>query len=406
MQEFQRLKSQMAKGTGPFASRKKNDQIDQSIMRVLKNVKNGGARRGPPNEGTSKMGVSVAYAGPTATRAPRISSNVRGQRIVHRELVTTIVGSTTFSCLAIALNPGLAAAFPWLSTVASSFEQYAFRKLRFHFVTRESTTYLGSLLLAPDYNAQALAPTTEVQASQMRGAVEDVPWRDQFLSFSVQDMHALGPRKFVRTGPAAGDLKTYDVGQLFACSIGCTDSTSNIGKLWVEYDVELFIPQNPAQPSLILLGSGSVLNKRFAEAQLVASTPQQIVWLNDTVLVDTIGIFGGVISGTFTLPVGSYKIEANVGFASTDNETTGGSYFLNLYVNGTKVTAPATIQSNTALAYVVPGATTSGLQTVYLQSAVVSNGTTTFAIYAEYIRDTGVVTIPAGTSQLSVMRIG
>lgn len=56
-----------------------------------------------------------------------------------------------------------------------------------------------------------------------------------------------GNRKYVRTTALAAnlDVKTYDAGNFFVCT---TDGTAvNWGKLWVEYDVDLYVPQLPPQ---------------------------------------------------------------------------------------------------------------------------------------------------------------
>jgi hypothetical protein len=224
-------------------------------------------------------------------------------RIKHRELVSSVSGNTTFGVASFNLNPGLSATFPWLSSVAGSFEQYKFNKLVFHYVTRASTSYKGSILLAPEYDAIDAPPSSEVLASQMNGAVEDSPWKDQTLSFNIGDMFPMGPRKYIRTGtlPTSSDLKTYDAGQLFACSISC-DDTSAIGKLWVEYDVELHIPQNPGAAALYNVGSMALFDITGSSQSVATGVAEDIVWDNER--TNDIGAVNA--SGVFTLPIGKY----------------------------------------------------------------------------------------------------
>jgi len=256
--------------------------------------------------GSPSLAAPVAYSSPTQNMAPKINSSAKCSRIVHRELVATISGNTTFGSTAFALNPGVAASFPWLSTVAGSYEQYSFRKLRFHYVTRCATSYTGSVLLAPEYDALDTAPTTEVNMAMMAGAKEDVPWRDQVIDFNVADMFPLGPRKFIRTGAIAStaDLKTYDAGQLFVALASCAD-TSAIGKLWVEYDVDLYIPQNPNAVQSVGVGASTLY---VLHSAMSCSTGVAKLVAFDTLGYDSIGVTN--TGGSFVLPAGSYMIEA------------------------------------------------------------------------------------------------
>jgi len=107
-------------------------------------------------------------------------------------------------------------------------------------------------MLVPDYDAADSAPFSEQIASSYEDVAEDAPWKDICCSLRPSALHALGPTKFIRTGALAAnlDIKTYDAGNFFACTI---DGTAvNWGKLWVEYDVTLFTPQlNPAGSGVI-----------------------------------------------------------------------------------------------------------------------------------------------------------
>jgi len=138
----------------------------------------------------------------------------------------------------------------------------------------------------------------------MYGAVEDVPWRDQYIAFIKQDMFPMGPRKYTRsTTVSSSDLKTYDAGQLFVCAVSCAD-TSSVGKLWVEYDVELFIPQNPVSASAGSIGS-SALYSLITTNQTLTDNTATVVLFNSEVY-DSIG--ASVSSGFVTLPTGNFLV--------------------------------------------------------------------------------------------------
>jgi hypothetical protein len=191
--------------------------------------------------------VGAAYASGQKTSAPRISASRDSSRIIHRELVSNITGSTAFTVAnTLAINPGIAATFPWLSTQAPAWEQYRFNKLKFEYFTRTGSNIPGSFSIIPDYDAADAAPLSEQIASSYEDVCEDAPWKDMVCTLRPSAMHSTGPRKFIRTGPLAAnlDIKTYDVANVFLATV---DGTAvSWGKLWVEYDITLFTPQLPA----------------------------------------------------------------------------------------------------------------------------------------------------------------
>ncbi len=188
--------------------------------------------------------AAAAYATGQVSKAPVIVASRDTCRIVHRELVGNLTGSVAFAVAqTFALNPGLAASFPWLATQAQGWQAYRFNKLKYCYYTRTGSNIPGSVALVPDYDAADPAPATEQIASSYEDVAEDAPWKDIECNLRVRAMDTLGPRHFVRTGALAAnqDLKTFDVGQLFVCTV---DGTAvSWGKLWVEYDINFYTPQ-------------------------------------------------------------------------------------------------------------------------------------------------------------------
>jgi len=229
----------------PIQSMKINLQKVNSILK--KNGKK--QKKASPPKNKTKTSVAAAYAGLQLTSEPRFTrQKYNSVRIVHRELVASITGTSTFSVLptnSFPLNPGMAVTFPWLSNQAVSWEQYKFHKLKFCYYSRCSTTTAGSVFLIPDYDAADQAPYTEQIASTYRGTVENAPWVPEF-SCTLDPSSLNGPlnRRFVRNSPLnLADQRVSDAGDFF---VGTNDGTATPwGKLWVEYDVELFNPQQP-----------------------------------------------------------------------------------------------------------------------------------------------------------------
>lgn len=246
----------------------------------------------------------AASAAQQRVLAPRITRSARGFRVQHREFVGNVTNTTAFAVQQFPLNPGMATTFPWLANQAVDWEQYTVHRLHAVYVTRAGTSEVGSVIIAPDYDAADAPPSSEQLITQMQDAVEDAPWKDQRCILDPKSMHPLGPRKFVRASMIAGDIKTYDVGTLYVATVG--SSTNQIGKLWLDYDIEFFVPQN-GEPvtssrtcSLILLHHTQIYT---------TGTPAVVEF--DEPIFDAMGVTSGLVGGVFTPPKGTYKFTAN-----------------------------------------------------------------------------------------------
>jgi len=286
--------------------------------------------RARPGEGI-QASAAAAYATGQSQTAPLINASRDSCRIVHRELVASVTGSAAFAVpYDFALNPGLAASFPWLATQAQSWETYRFNRLRYCYYTRTGSSTPGSCMLVPDYDAEDAVPSSEQIASSYEDVAEDAPWKDIDCDLRVPAMFSMGPKKFIRTGavPAGTDIKTYDAGQMFVCT---TDGTAvNWGKLWVEYDVTLYTPQiNPA-------GSG-VLSAQHFKSSVVPTTANNfgtpVVQAGSSNIAS---IAGNVITfnqaGRYIV---SYQSTATTSVTTTANVVAGaGAVLVNTFYNG------------------------------------------------------------------------
>lgn len=174
-------------------------------------------------------------------------------RIKNREYIGDVITSSTagaFKIETFPLNPGLNATFPWLSKIASNFEQYMFLGVIFEYVSNSgdaitgTNTALGKLIMATDYNAGNAPFNTEQQML--------ITEFSNFGKPAVNLLHAIEcssdqrPQllNYVRSAavPAGQDVKTYDLGNTSFASIGQQGTNVNVGALWVSYDVFLCKP--------------------------------------------------------------------------------------------------------------------------------------------------------------------
>jgi hypothetical protein len=269
-------RQQPTRKNSPSKKKGGNSNNNSSNSSMSRPLKKGNARR---SGGGAQTQVSVAanYATGQSGKAPMIKATRDSCNIVHRELLSNVsaTADSNFDLFAsFALNPGLSATFPWLASQAQNWETYRFKKLRFCYYTRTGSTTVGSVVFVPDYDAADPAPANEQIASTFQDVREDAPWKDITIPLRTAEMHQPGMRKYIRTGALAAnlDIKTYDSGNLFIFTVDST-AANPWGKLWVEYDVDLFTPQSLSSTPVGI--SGGTLSGGGAQsgANPIGTTP-------------------------------------------------------------------------------------------------------------------------------------
>jgi hypothetical protein len=288
-------------------------------------LKNGYMSRSTSNRSAplleSSSSVPVTISTRVTSRSARVKSG-RGMKqptvITHRELVNpSIAGSSTFTIQqSLALQPGLSSTFPWLSTQAIQYEEYRFRRLEFEYVPIAPTSTQGDLMLCPDYDSSNAPPLTEVVAVDHMGSVVDSVWKPITINLVTSDMHALGPRKYVRSQAMFGDIKTFDCGNLFLCTNNET-STAIIGKLFVSYTIELYGPT--VGPPQNIPAANSVFYNTSSQA--ITKSTWTPIFATTTMQSNPLGItYGSSGTGIFTPPMGTYKIEYTITWNDSTSE--------------------------------------------------------------------------------------
>lgn len=348
---------------------------------------NGGRKVGPKNgkgNGAPVMAAAKAYSQRQAF--PQLNGN-KSRRIQNSELVGTLLGSVAFTANRFVINPGMAATFPWLSVQAAQWQQYKFNRLCFRYVTRTATDEKGSVILSPDYNPVDLPPNTEQQASNTQDAVEDVVWKELDCKLDPSAMFPLGPRKQVRTTNVAGDMSVYDAGRMFVCTIE-EDSADPIGKIWVDYDVEFFVPQNSPSGS-----TGSLRTSEFGRitAQTLATGVATTLDF-DAAFFDPLGI-GNDAVGIFTPPAGTYLL---VGFFTfNDNVAEVFAVNLDLEKNGAALSNPASSDATSAAV-----AALTEFVSLPIQAIITCNGTDTVRVRCTLTGAAGTLILVSNSSRL------
>jgi hypothetical protein len=309
----------------------------------------------------------------------------RSRRIVNREYISDIAGTTGFGVNKFSVNPGSSTTFPWLSSQADAWEQYHLRSLEFHFVPSCATAKIGRVILAPDYDAVDPSPVTKAQVLTYQDTVVSGSWTEVVGHCNPASMFPTGPRKFIRTGPVPGSLKLFDACNFYCCTDG-QDNTDTIGELWVSYDIELFVPQTVETSPVAQVVSYYEI---ISGAQTLASgVPEAVAF---ELIVDPIG-FGTPTLGVFTPPRGAYLLSGHSTAADSANEVC--NFALTLYKNGaTLPTVQTSSQYNTLSA--------GGRHSVGFVFYVTCNGSDTVEISA-VMTGAGTLTLVNCQSSLAV----
>lgn len=264
------------------------------------------AKPKPKRVNTAPVAINVTKQ---TSAASIISNGNKSRRVKHTEMIGDLAGSVAFAVNKYEVNPGIVATFPWLSTLAKEWEQYRFHKLTFTYANRCSTATKGSVIIAPDYDPSDPAPTTEMAVTSYRDAISASSWKECSSILDPDAMYPLGPRKYVRINNVPGSKKVYDAANVYFCTADQADTTV-IGKVFVTYDIEFFIPQTVGalEPTAVSVYSFT------ADTNIATGVETIIPW---TVVAGT-SISGEPVAGAITPAKGCYSLTGTVS-AKSDN---------------------------------------------------------------------------------------
>jgi len=181
-------------------------------------------------------------------------------RVRHQEYLADVYSgfdlvsaATAFDYRQFYINPGLAATFPWLSSIANNFEEYKFHGLIFEFRTTSgqsvasSNTALGTVMMATEYDVLDPPFPSKVAMEAYMFASSTVPSCSVVHAVECQPKQNVDPVLYIRntTPPAGADQRLYDLGFFQVATVGMQAAGVNLGEMWVTYDVELLKPKLP-----------------------------------------------------------------------------------------------------------------------------------------------------------------
>lgn len=174
-------------------------------------------------------------------------------RVRNREFVGEVYNDGTSTFLIankLPINPALPNVFPFLSQIASNYENYTMKGLVYEYVSMVSpyqTSNMGSIMMSWQDNPDAKAYSSKIAMENSEGAISGRP--DQHILYAVECDDQKFGHFMCRTGSTTKDLGLFDYGIMQIAAQSAL--TGVLGELWVSYDVVLSRPKLYSTPSVI-----------------------------------------------------------------------------------------------------------------------------------------------------------
>jgi len=187
--------------------------------------------------------------------APIFKTKDRIMNIRHREFIGDTISSSTagaFTLRSLPINPSNSTLFPWLSTLASNFQQYRFKGLIFSFQSNSGNsvgsvnTSLGTVIMSTNYNVHSPSFTNKQQMETHEFTTSCKPSVNMIHPIECSPKEQVCQHYFIKhrgINENGEDKKFYDIGNFEIATVGMQGTNVNLGELWVSYDVELLKPR-------------------------------------------------------------------------------------------------------------------------------------------------------------------
>lgn len=173
-------------------------------------------------------------------------------RIRHREFIRDITSSSsanTFNATSLAINPNIAAAFPWLANIAGNFQEWVPLGIVYEYRSTSSdalnstNTALGQVIMATQYNSNMPAPIKKQYMENTDFVVSCKPSLSAMHAVECDPSMMVLPRLYIqKPTTAVNDLRFQNLGIFTIATDGMQGTSVKVGELWVTYDILLCMP--------------------------------------------------------------------------------------------------------------------------------------------------------------------
>lgn len=382
----------------------KNSLPWKNMEKAAKMSTRGVKARAPRSQalaGLNSMSISAPAAQSMVTGRvgqPKMRNNRRGVVITHSEMLNTLISSAsanTFKVVNFTVNPAKADVFPWLSSIATSYDKYRMRKLRLTLNTVQSTNVAGKYGLGYDPDSTDDMPVDRSEVYAMYKHMESPVWQ----SISM-DVPVSGKELYCNTH-AVADSKLVDDGMIILFSDLLSNTSVQLADVIVEYEVELLDPQQALFTTQVETFIGVV----FTAARLLTPTSTHGPNLSTNVLISATAMLHVPSPGYYKIEIFLYDSGAATPVVTVTNNTTANIYGFKVGNTTTHITTLVckvyTNSINAASAVVTGetvGLTLSGAGNwLALENFQITTSRVTPTIYANYSTTGWTTVAPAGT---------
>jgi hypothetical protein len=285
-----------------------------------------------------------------ASQVPIMHSDAGKISFAHREYIGQLSSSSAFTVeYSEVINPANSVLFPYLSGIAGSFQEYRFKGLAFEYKStsadalNSTNTALGTVELVIQYRSDAAVPAGKMQMMNEMWSVSCKPSESIAMPVECAPKEAPTNVLYIGTGTsAANDPKFYNLGRLVVATSG-SQAASDIGELWVTYDVELYKPllaqssgpssatcawyQGLAATTALPIGtSGIYASNNLTMVALNVSSGVLGIALNDVspgaYYMVTVSYTGGTVGGNTSASIAFNAVSGCVAIASYNGGAT------------------------------------------------------------------------------------
>ncbi|QMW68666.1 capsid protein [Crucivirus-122] len=191
---------------------------------------------------------------PEGNSPGQMHSDGKRTRICHREYITDIISSGTtgqFRLQSFQMQPGNNLIFPWLSSVALSFQKYKVHGAIVEFKSGSgdaingTNTALGEVIISSNYNCADSNFVNRMQmentqyCSSAKPSVSFVHIIECDPSLQAQETLYVSPSLVPQAGLGINDINFVNVQ---VATVGVQGTNVNLGSLYITYDIELIQP--------------------------------------------------------------------------------------------------------------------------------------------------------------------
>jgi len=168
--------------------------------------------------------------------------------IAHREYITDIVSTKDFTLTNYTLNPKNATLFPWLSSLASNWQEWELDGMLFEYRSKCTHLYsttnpaVGTIIMGANYNIFDLNYASKIDMENCENAVSCLPTCDFYHMIECKG-RANNPIKTMYTDLQGGQTSFNTLANWQIATQGMQLDNMVLGELWVTYKIRFRKPK-------------------------------------------------------------------------------------------------------------------------------------------------------------------